>query len=275
MIAVAVFATVVMVIIGGFQYMLTDSVTKKGDARSTIKNAFLGLAGALLSYLILYTINPQLVDISLVTVPKLNLTVQPISTSDPAAVAALAAQAAELTNETRALQAKVATDNAAVATAYNDLINSKCLESNGSQNENSLTPDCQGAIQKWQNLPDTATASINKEAFAHATNDFAANALLEREKLATQYNGIETPELIQSSLNANTAVYNADMATLKANNDVADQAALTAAYNAAQAPFLKKQADMAAAAAADKAAAQKNANKTGTNQQHGSYLPGQ
>ena len=33
MIAVAVFATVVMVIIGGFQYMLTDSVTKKGDAR--------------------------------------------------------------------------------------------------------------------------------------------------------------------------------------------------------------------------------------------------
>ena len=73
-IAIAVFLAVVVITFAGFKYMTEESITKKGAAKDMIWNAVLGLLGALGSWLILYTINPQLVDLSLVTVPKLDLT---------------------------------------------------------------------------------------------------------------------------------------------------------------------------------------------------------
>ncbi len=69
-IAMAGFLAVVMVIYGGFKYMLSESITSKGDAKSTINNAILGLLGALASYLILQTIDPRLVEIN-TTIPKI------------------------------------------------------------------------------------------------------------------------------------------------------------------------------------------------------------
>jgi hypothetical protein len=72
-IAVAVFLAVVMITWGGFRYMTEESVTKKGAAKEIIQNAVWGLLGALASYLILYTINPQLVNLNLISVPTLEL----------------------------------------------------------------------------------------------------------------------------------------------------------------------------------------------------------
>ena len=62
LIAVAVVLAVVMIIIGGFEYMTTDAWGKKDDGKKKIKDAFWGLALALAAYLILYTINPCLVQ---------------------------------------------------------------------------------------------------------------------------------------------------------------------------------------------------------------------
>lgn len=61
-IAIAVALAVVYTAWGGIQYMTTDSWTGKEDGKERIKNAFYGLALAFISWLILYTINPNLVN---------------------------------------------------------------------------------------------------------------------------------------------------------------------------------------------------------------------
>ena len=61
LIALAAMLAVVFITIGGLQYMTTDSISGKEDGKNTIKNALLGLLLALVSWLILFTINPSLV----------------------------------------------------------------------------------------------------------------------------------------------------------------------------------------------------------------------
>ena len=61
-IAIAVALSVIMISWGGVLYMTTDSWFGKEDGRGKIKNALYGLALALVCWLILYTINPCLVD---------------------------------------------------------------------------------------------------------------------------------------------------------------------------------------------------------------------
>ncbi|MBX4195789.1 hypothetical protein KW796_02450 [Candidatus Parcubacteria bacterium] len=56
---------VIRIIIGGIQYIGTDSFSSKGQARETITNALLGLLLAISAYAILYTLNPKLVNINL------------------------------------------------------------------------------------------------------------------------------------------------------------------------------------------------------------------
>ncbi len=55
---------VFMIVLGGLEYMSTDAVTKKESGKEKIQNALIGLALALGSYLILNTINPQLLEFS-------------------------------------------------------------------------------------------------------------------------------------------------------------------------------------------------------------------
>jgi uncharacterized membrane protein YeaQ/YmgE (transglycosylase-associated protein family) len=165
MIALAVFAAVVMCIIGGFEYMLTDSVSKKLDAKGTIKNAVLGLAGALCSWLILYTINPNLVNVSLVTVPKLNvstttidLTPTNINSSTDTKVAAMAA-------------AGVAQDNALQAQVDTDQKN----ENNLFDQYNACTPPgssaCQDLYDQYVAAQDKTNADMIKNATTYETNN--------------------------------------------------------------------------------------------------------
>lgn len=64
-IALAGLFAVVMIIWGGFQYTLSDVVFSKDEGRKKITQALQGLLLALLSWLILYTINPQLLSTKL------------------------------------------------------------------------------------------------------------------------------------------------------------------------------------------------------------------
>ncbi len=54
---------VVMIVIGGVQYMTTDAVSKKEGGKEMISNSIFGVILALFSWIILNTINPSLLDI--------------------------------------------------------------------------------------------------------------------------------------------------------------------------------------------------------------------
>ena len=56
---------VIMIIVGGIQYISTDSISGTSSAKKTIENAIWGLMLAISAWLILYTINPQLVEFDL------------------------------------------------------------------------------------------------------------------------------------------------------------------------------------------------------------------
>lgn len=66
---VAVIA-MIMIVMGGINYVMSDLVTSKEEAKSGIQNAILGLIMALTCYLILNTINPSLLNICLDNIPK-------------------------------------------------------------------------------------------------------------------------------------------------------------------------------------------------------------
>lgn len=65
---------VIMIIVGGIQYVSTDSWSGKSDGKQRIQAALGGLALALASYIILNTINPALTD--------LNFTIEPVKLTD-------------------------------------------------------------------------------------------------------------------------------------------------------------------------------------------------
>jgi len=60
----AVFA-VLMIVIGGFQYISSDAIMKKSEGKERIKNAVFGLVLVISAWLILNTINPNLLEINL------------------------------------------------------------------------------------------------------------------------------------------------------------------------------------------------------------------
>lgn len=74
-------ATVLMLTIGGFMYLTSAGNTSRiGTAKTIIWDAFLGLILALVSWLFLNIINPDLVNL---TLPKIAVTVPPVTTPPP------------------------------------------------------------------------------------------------------------------------------------------------------------------------------------------------
>jgi hypothetical protein len=56
---------VINISIGGFEYILSEAVSSKGDGKKRIQQSLYGLAILLLVYLILFVINPDLVSLRL------------------------------------------------------------------------------------------------------------------------------------------------------------------------------------------------------------------
>ena len=69
--AFAAVAAVTQIVIGGFEYALSEAITNKQEAKDRISSALSGLLLALASFLILNTINPKLTSLQL-TVPPLD-----------------------------------------------------------------------------------------------------------------------------------------------------------------------------------------------------------
>ena len=75
-ITVAVGLSILMITFGGFRMATTDSVTNKEEGKEMINAAVIGLLIALFSYVILYTVNPELVNPS---TDALNLSTTPLN----------------------------------------------------------------------------------------------------------------------------------------------------------------------------------------------------
>jgi hypothetical protein len=91
------FLAVALFVFYGIRYMLTDVVGTKSDAKDHLKNAFWGLLLLLGSYLILYTINPQLLNFSNVFCPLTGVTGGCSSTGSGAAVSQTSTQPSSAT----------------------------------------------------------------------------------------------------------------------------------------------------------------------------------
>ena len=63
--ALAAALAVVMIVWGGVEIMLSESMFKKEDGKKKIWDAIWGLGLALVSWLILYTINPDILNFKL------------------------------------------------------------------------------------------------------------------------------------------------------------------------------------------------------------------
>lgn len=61
-IGIAAVLAIIYIMIGGIQYITTDSISNKESGKDMINSSLLGLLLALASWLLLNTINPQLVN---------------------------------------------------------------------------------------------------------------------------------------------------------------------------------------------------------------------
>ncbi len=80
-IGIAVALTVIMIIVGGFQYISTDAMSGKSEGKEKIKNALAGLTLALLSYAILYTLGGE-------KLTNFNLSIEAVAPTSTAATLA-------------------------------------------------------------------------------------------------------------------------------------------------------------------------------------------
>jgi hypothetical protein len=205
-IALAVLLAIIMTIWGGFKYMTVESVTGKSGARKTIQDAVTGLLLALASYLILYTINPNLVNLANVNVPKLNVKVNPAITDTLAAVNTQIQQASQ-----------VATTNAINANAQAAL-NLQTAQSNAAQIQDQIDA-CDAGITAcdpitYQGLQDEL-ASAQQDIVAQ-TNQSTTQTTLGKMISMTQ---LDTGNIVSSAVSNTDAMVKiqSDLSTLQKN----------------------------------------------------------
>lgn len=120
-IAIAAAAAIFMIVLGGLQYMTSDSWTGKSDGLGKLKNALLGLVLVLTSYLILRTVDPRLVAIPSTLVEPLKIPSQQVNLSYLDGF--VASQAAQFLQDSQAAQQTRATNLQTLATVNRQISN--------------------------------------------------------------------------------------------------------------------------------------------------------
>ena len=85
-IGIAAVLAMVMIVMGGIEYMTSDLISSKEAGKDTIKNALLGLFIALGAYLILNTINPKLLSACLDNLPVATIEILPATEEQKAEI---------------------------------------------------------------------------------------------------------------------------------------------------------------------------------------------
>jgi len=75
---IAAVLAMVMIVMGGIEYMTSELISGKEAGKETVTHAILGLLIALGAYLILNTINPQLLSVCLDKLPEATIVIQPL-----------------------------------------------------------------------------------------------------------------------------------------------------------------------------------------------------
>lgn len=141
---------VLMIVIGGFQYMSTDAIQGKSNGKQRIKNAIYGLVLVIGAWLILYTINPNLLE--------LNLNIQKVATiAGPTGVTLggeLSAGTGSVHEGYSLSQDQVNTDTA----MRNDLLDNYDITVNAPPCTNSATSGCTNLV----GLPNAAYSGVKE-----------------------------------------------------------------------------------------------------------------
>ncbi|KKR79730.1 MAG: hypothetical protein UU24_C0003G0020 [Candidatus Nomurabacteria bacterium GW2011_GWA2_40_9] len=80
LIGIGAVLAMVMIVMGGMEYMTSELISSKEAGKDRIKNAMLGLVIALSAYLILNTLNPNLLDLCLDNLPRAEISITPEET---------------------------------------------------------------------------------------------------------------------------------------------------------------------------------------------------
>ena len=83
LIGIAAVLAVLMIVIGGLEYMTSELMNTKEQGRERINNAILGLVIALGSWALLNTLNPKLLDVCLDKLPEAKITIMDEGAESP------------------------------------------------------------------------------------------------------------------------------------------------------------------------------------------------
>lgn len=81
-IGISAVLAMIMIIMGGIEYMTTEAISGKESGKERITNSIFGLLLALGAYMLLNTINPQLLNIGLCGIPDAQVSISPTDTSN-------------------------------------------------------------------------------------------------------------------------------------------------------------------------------------------------
>jgi hypothetical protein len=197
--------------------MTSEVITSKEDSKKIITNAVWGLLGALCSWLILYTINPNLVNLSLVSVPSLGLISNPnvLSQSDLTLLNAQNQVALGAISQATADRSQAAADQAQAATLQAQVDADPVCQVSGPTPQECLALFSQIAAAK-----QAAATANNNATIAEATG---AMTNIYNSMTAGQTNGNDTGSNLYQQ-------YSTALTAANANNDVTGEQTLINQY---------------------------------------------
>ena len=230
LIALSAVMAVFMMVWGGFIYMTSESWTGKGDGVAKFKNAVLGLLLVLSSYLILKTINPQLVQIPTTLVPRLQVQRPPDATQQ--FFDNLQREASRYSALSQGLRVELEARQAGNVVLEEERLRliDQITTATGSAPADlrSCPPELRDACLRLAQIEDRQTQNINEGTLAYARGVFAGKVA---EALAN-------PRIAGNSFRDSIIeVYDQEILYLKANGATPAQRAIL--YEVAQFTILK------------------------------------
>ena len=215
LIALSAVAAVVMIVAGGFEYMTSVSMGGKANGLDRARNAVYGLLMVLCTYIILKTVNPQLVNIPTTLVPAVK---NAGSTSPTDLLNQINAEANAYNEQAQASvdQARAAKENVAnLQKNQADLeLQREDLLSKGFTADDPEVQDIEAQIQDNQNKIASSTAAIS------VNNQMGINTLKVSQFIQDANGAASTPTIEQIQAMEQTAKNNLASSTNSRINEL-------------------------------------------------------
>jgi hypothetical protein len=180
LIGVSALLAIVMIVVGGVTYMTTDVFSQKSSGRETITHALQGLLLVISSYMILYTVNPDLLKFQL----KFDTTGFKNSWD-----IGLPSAPGITTSPTQNLYQKVASGN----TSAISTIDSKITQAEATLGNPDLPDTVKAELQK--RIADAKKQEDFLQATDQAANDYATKLVTANQELKDSLSALETAKI--------------------------------------------------------------------------------